>query len=43
MDPFAEQSLEHHFSILQMCISADKEKIDAVRVMKEMYFKKEQP
>ncbi len=42
MDPFAEQCTEHHFSILQMCTSTNKEKADATQVRKEMYLKKKQ-
>ncbi len=42
MEPFAEQRSEHHFSILQTCIPANKETGEAVRVRKEMYFENEQ-
>ncbi len=42
MDPFVEKCSEHHFSILQTCIPANKEKGDVAQIRKEMYFKNEQ-
>ncbi len=37
MDSFAKQCLEHHFSIRQTCIPANKGKADAVWVKKSSY------
>ncbi len=37
MDSFAEQHSEHHFSILQTCIRANKENTDAMQVRNSRY------